>query len=210
MNLISFFFDYLAQKYYNIYTIKTLFEGGNTGLMEDISIIMMSTGVCKTADARDILEDILGYTEIESKELVFAAPTIIARQLTELQALYIAQALIEYGMELMVMNTESGEFLNPDKFAAIFVFDHWGNYVPEALRVFMTLSDNNRCHQIEKINHPEPKIQLYVPIHKNAAPPHIKRGSIPHLSPELKARHGGPKGASPQLAPKLRHTGHRV
>lgn len=177
--------------------------------MEDISIIMMSTGVCKTADARDVLEDILGYSETESKELVFAAPTIIAKKLTELQALYVAQALIEYGMELMVMNTESGEFLNPDKFAAIFVFDHWGNYVPEALRVFMTLSDDNRCHHIEKINHPEPKIQKYVPSHKNAAPPHFRRGVVPHLNPGLRERHGGPKGMSPQAAPKLRHTEHR-
>ena len=69
-------------------------------------IVLMSLGSCSQAAALDLLEDTIGYTEAQARELLNVIPAEAACNLSCDQAQTIARAMTEYGMQVSVLNNE--------------------------------------------------------------------------------------------------------
>lgn len=127
----------------------------------DFKVILISTGICRVADALPLLEEILGYTSSKAKSLLRAVPVEIAQYLTLAQAQYIAQALTEYGMEVSITNA-AGSYVNIND-ASSSVFDATGNLLPAVAAALATIGIANRMHHITRwtpVGPPTPLFRL--------------------------------------------------
>ena len=96
-------------------------------------VILFSRGTCTLKNTKEVLSDLLGYTSSTVSDLLENVPVEIADELTELQAVTIAQALAEYGMEITIVD-ESNNYVDFSDKATDSVFDSSGSLIASADR----------------------------------------------------------------------------
>ena len=153
----------------------------------DYSLILVSLGTCAKAAASDLLEDLLGYTSEQSADLFDMIPAQIAQQLTYEQALYLAKALTEYGMEVSVRN--SSGYLSTEEEDTGSIFDSAGSLLEKAASVLGMITGLNRMRKFRKLE----ERRLYQKPFRKAPYPeqppiHVRR-SIKTVSDVPKAHH---------------------
>lgn len=118
----------------------------------DYRIVMASRGTCTKTNARELLMDIFGYTTAESNIILDSLPAEIACNLSFQQAVYAAQALSEYGVEVSVFNTDGYTDIN--RYAASSVYNSNGSFLSNVLSVLGTLTVANRLSKVTRWNRP--------------------------------------------------------
>ena len=157
----------------------TIVSGGG-----NYSVVLISLGTCAQAAAADLLEDTLGYSETEAKELFLMLPAQIAQMLSRQQADYLAQAMTEYGMKVSVSN--GTEYLTVDETSGIqSIFDKTGSFLGKALAVLGTITGHNRMRKFRKLDDPRNFERPYRPQTYRPAPPvHVRRNIRPTVQPK--------------------------
>ena len=137
-------------------------------------VILFSRGTCSLKNTREVLSDLLGYTSSTVSDLLDNAPVEIADELTEIQAVTIAQALAEYGMEVTIVD-EDNRYIDFSDKATDSVFDSAGSLIASALGVFAGLTAANRVHRYRKYKRPSLLSLLFKPKYKKSPPVHVRR-----------------------------------
>ena len=114
----------------------------------DYRVILFSRGSCSAANARALLRDILGYTASEARNILAMVPMEIACSMTMAQAMYLAQALTEYGMSVSVCNSQG--YVNAPHPAVASVYDRTGSFLPAAASALAMLSAANRVREFRR------------------------------------------------------------
>ena len=152
---------------------------------EGYRIILISTGSCKTNTAKEVLIDLLGYTSTTARELLDEVPVEIADELNERQAIVLAQALSEYGMEVTIVD-QNDTYVNFSNKELASVFDKKGALVGAALAVLSGLTAINRVHRYRKYRKPSIIDMIFAPQYTINRPYHIRRNIS--LDPEPRRR----------------------
>lgn len=143
----------------------------------EYGLVLYSIGTCAKSYADDVLEDILGYSDSEAKQILKVLPAQIAQNLTMEQAQYIAQALTEYGMQVAVV--KGGNAVDVSANATSSVFNSDGSFVAGALAALATISVTNRVRRIRRWSLGNLLSQLFRPRYRVVAPPrHVTRSPI--------------------------------
>ena len=161
----------------------------------DHSLVLVSIGSCPRSRADDVLEDLLGYTKAEAKLIMQTAPTQIAQGLTMQQAQFLAQALTEYGMQVVVYC--GANVVDLGQYATGSVFNSDGSFLNGVLAVLATLGVSNRLRRFTRWARPTPLLYLFKPRYRVIEPRHIRRvlrratapapAPAPHPSPVRRA-----------------------
>lgn len=154
-------------------------DPGTTG--GDYRVILFSLGSCATATARELLEDIMGYTTEQARQLATTTPVEIACGLSYSQAVTLAQALTEYGMEISVCN--SSGYIDIPVTATESVYDSGGNFLPAAAAILGLFSAVNRVKRIQRWNHSGPRPGIFRLGFRRPAPPRHRRHSLLFRTP---------------------------
>ena len=150
-------------------------------------IILFSRGTCSLKTAREVLCDLLGYTTSTSDDLLSNMPIEVADELTELQAITIAQALSEYGMEVTIVD-ENDQYVDFNDKAKSSVFDSTGSLIASAVAALATLSAANRVHRYRRYKKPSLLQLLFRPRYVVPVPVVHKRRNVVH-HPEPRYRY---------------------
>ncbi|MGI6172856.1 MAG: zinc ribbon domain-containing protein [Christensenellales bacterium] len=124
-------------------------------------LVFLSCGTCPRATARDLIEDLLGYTDAHSMQLTDIAPVEIACEMTFQQACALAQTFAEFGAEVGVYR--GSEYVDIDDSASSSVFDESGDLLSDVLRVLDTLTLANQVHTYARFAHVDPRRRMFAP-----------------------------------------------
>ena len=113
----------------------------------------MSTGTCNAVTAGDLLEDIFGYTDSESSNLIRMAPVVVGENLTAEEAATVAQMLTEYGIEVSVTDNDD-RFVDLSGKANRSVFDSSGKLLSSAAAIIGALTVGNRIRAYRRFRRP--------------------------------------------------------
>lgn len=161
----------------------------------DYSLVLVSLGSCRKSYADDVLEDLLGYTNAEAAQLIRAVPTQIAQYLTAEQATYLAQALTEYGMQVVVYCGQN--VVDVGQYATHSVFNTDGSFVTTALTALAGLTVANRLTRFVRWDRPSLLERIFAPRYTVVEPPrHIRR--TVRRAPEPAPR----RDPAPRVAPR--------
>lgn len=141
--------------------------------LPEYSVVLYSIGTCARSYADDLLEDILGYTKSEARQILKVLPTQIARMLTMQQAQYIAQALTEYGMQVVVLKGQTEIDISPYATASVFNAD--GSFVSGALTALAAITVTNRLTRFQRWDRPSLLERLFAPRYRWTPPRHVTR-----------------------------------
>ena len=120
------------------------------------------------------MSDLLGYTKTTAAELLREVPVEIADELTELQAVTVAQALSEYGMEVTIVD-ENDAYVDFSGRSKSSVFEADGMLINSAMTILATLTAANRVHRYRRYRRPSFFNLLFRPQYKVVQPVHIRR-----------------------------------
>lgn len=190
------------------------------------SLILVSCGTCNKTQTGDLLEDIFGYTDAESSNLISMAPVVVGERLNANEASTVAQLLTEYGVQVSITN-QADQYVDLTDNATSSVFDNNGNLLAGAAAVIGALTVGNRIQSYRRYKRPsllerifhigyQPAPPAYhrnfrPPVH-NPAPsmprrtirtPERPRSSAPMRSSGKPGGHEGPQGG-----PQGGHGGH--
>ena len=182
----------------------------------EYNLVLISCGTCSKTQTGDLLEDIFGYTDAESSNLISMAPVVVGERLNANEAATVAQLLTEYGVQVSVTN-QSDQYVDLTEHATTSVFDKAGNLLSGVAAVIGALTVGNRIRSYRRYKKPsllerifrigykpEPPVyhRNFRPPVYNPAPPEprrtIRTPARPHQPrPTHTARpssHGGPQG----------------
>ncbi|MBR4461681.1 MAG: zinc ribbon domain-containing protein [Erysipelotrichaceae bacterium] len=148
-------------------------------------IVLFSRGTCSLKTTKEVLCDLLGYTTSTVEDLLENMPVEVADELTELQAVTIAQVLAEYGMEITIVD-ENNNYVDLSSKAKTSVFDSSGSMLDSTLRTLATLSALNRVHRYRRYRRPSLLSLLFMPSYVRPRPVHVRRHI--NLDPEPRKR----------------------
>lgn len=139
-------------------------------------LILVSCGTCSESKAEDLLEDLLGYGSGECREIVESLPSEAACGLTSEQAVYLAQAMTEYGMQVSIYDEDGPADLEWKEDGN--VFDSNGNYVKKFAEILGMLTMANRVTRRGPWTEPIDRRNIFVspcppphePIHRRRKP----------------------------------------
>ena len=177
------------------------------------NLVLISCGTCSKTQTGDLLEDIFGYTDAESSNLVNMAPVVVAERLTANEAKTVAQLMTEYGVQVSITN-QADQYVDLTDNTGSSIFDSAGNLLAGAAAVIGALTVGNRIRSyrrykkpslLERIFHigyqPEPPAyrRNFRPPVVNPAPPEPRRtirtpGRPPMGGSGRPGRPGGPGG----------------
>ena len=164
----------------------------------DYRVIFFSRGNCSAANARALLRDILGYSSSEARNILSMAPVEIACNMNMAQALYLAQALTEYGIEVTVCNSQG--YVNVPQ-ATTSVYDRTGGFIPAVASALAMLSAANRVRDLRRWTvGPQPSL-FRLGFRPNPPPRSARRYSsfgIFHPAPRPAPRPVSPRPVVPQ------------
>ena len=132
-------------------------------------IVLRSANSCPRPNALHLLESLLGYSAEEAYSLLSCLPTEIAHDLSAEQALYVAQALSENGMQVSVYD-ENG-CADFDARAAGSVYDDSGSFLPAVAGVLALLTAANRVRHFRPWRDEGENFRLFEPRYHWAPPP---------------------------------------
>ena len=148
-------------------------------------VVLFSRGSCSLKTTKEVLCDLLGYTTATVEDLLDNMPVEVADELTELQAVTIAQVLAEYGMEITIVD-ENNNYVDLSSKAKTSVFDSSGSMLDSTLRTLATLSALNRVHRYRRYRRPSLLSLLFMPSYVRPRPVHVRRHI--NLDPEPRRR----------------------
>ena len=174
----------------------------------EYSLVLVSKGTCDAAAAGDLLEDVFGYTDAESGNLVSMAPVIVGENLTAEEAATVAQMFTEYGMVVSITDRQD-QYVDLTGKATSSVFDGTGKLLAGAAAVIGALTVANRISSYRRYKKPS-LLERVFRISYQPARPAYRRSFRPHLDtkamePRRTIRRPVPeRGGAPQ-----RTQGHR-
>ena len=168
------------------------------------NLVLVSTGSCNIVTAGDILEDIFGYTDAESTNLIRMIPVVVGENLTADEAVTVAQMLTEYGMDVSITDRDD-KYVDLTDNAVSSVFDASGNLLAKAAAIIGALTVANRITSYRRYKKPSLLERLFRVKYK-PKPVTYKRNFRPVLSPSPLAprrtirKPVGPRSAAPHVS----------
>lgn len=163
----------------------------------DYSVILVSQGTATKTALRDLLEDMLGYTVSDARKLTNGMVMEVARGLTAEQAMYIAQALTEYGAQAAI-STPSG-FVDMAPMVGTSVFNRAGYFTAAVTASLAALTAMNRVSVFTPWMRGDVYRHVFAPRIPRAVPPaHVRR---PRPVPPPRRAPAPPKPIPPRPAP---------
>ena len=107
------------------------------------NLVLVSKGSCDATKAGDLLEDVFGYTDAESGNLVSMAPVVVGENLTMTEATTVAQLYTEYGMQVSITD-ENEKYVDLSSNATKSVFDSNGKLLAGVAAVIGAITVANR------------------------------------------------------------------
>ncbi len=119
----------------------------------DNRVMLLSLGTCARTTAAALLAQICGYTTEEALLIVDNAPIVVARSLNDNQAMYLAQALTEFGLEVSVYD---GNGWRDWESASGSVWDQTGDLVATVAAALGLIDVGNRISRdkIRRMDYP--------------------------------------------------------
>lgn len=163
-------------------SISLMNKAVSTANLDDqYNLVLVSCGSCSKTMTGDLLEDVFGYSDSESSNLVNMAPVVVGERLTESKAKTVAQFLTEYGIQVSVTN-ENDQYVDLTSNATSSIFDNSGNLIASAVAIIGALTVSNRIKSYRKYEKPSLFDTLFH-INYNPNPPQYRRRFRPHLEP---------------------------
>lgn len=134
----------------------------------DYLIILLDVGNCTKTAARDIFEEVLGYTVTQARKLTDNCPIELVHNLTHDQTLYICQLLTEYGMSVAVGNSQG--YVDMGLYATSSVFTKSGTLLQKVGKVLATLTSLNRVSTFISWNRSDPYRFVFRPHYDRVKP----------------------------------------
>ncbi len=150
-------------------------------LGDQYSVVLVSCGSCDRTVTGDLLEDVFGYTDAESTNLVNMAPVVVGERLNASEAETVAQFLTEYGAQVSIVNQED-QYVDLTDHATASVFDSAGNLLSGVASVIGALTVSNRIRSYRRFKKPSLLERLFH-IRYQPAPPAYHRSFRPRLAP---------------------------
>lgn len=113
------------------------------------SLVLVSCGTCSKVMTGDLLEDVFGYTDAESTNLVNMAPVVVGERLNAREAQTVAQLLTEYGVQVSITNQQD-QYVDLTANATSSVFDKAGNLLSGAAAIIGALTVSNRIRSYQQ------------------------------------------------------------
>ena len=146
------------------------------------NLVLVSRGNCNAVMAGDLLEDVFGYTDAESANLVNMAPVVVGENLTAEEAATVAQMFTEYGMQVSVTDRED-KYVDLTGNATSSIFDNSGNLLAGAAAIIGALTVANRITSYRRYKKPSLLERLFH-LRYDPAPPAYHRNFRPRLNTE--------------------------
>jgi len=147
----------------------------------EFNLVLVSPGSCDATMAGDLLEDVFGYTDTESGNLVRMAPVIVGENLTAEEAATVAQMYTEYGMEVSITNSQD-QYVDLTNRATSSIFDGKGGLLAGAAAIIGALTVANRISSYRRYKKPSLLERLFH-ISYQPKPPVYHRNFRPRLEP---------------------------
>jgi rRNA maturation endonuclease Nob1 len=141
---------------------------------EGYRVVLISRGTCTAKMAKEVICDLLGYTVTTATSLLEEVPVELADELNERQAVVLAQALAEYGMQVTVVD-ENNRYMNIDSQATNTVYSSTGDLTAAALAVSGSRTAANRGHRYRRDKKPSLRDLIFKPAYKVPQPVHVRR-----------------------------------
>ncbi len=143
------------------------------------SLVLVSCGTCSKVTTGDLLEDVFGYTDAESANLVNMAPVVVGERLNANEARTVAQMLTEYGVQVSITNQQD-QYVYMTSGAASSVFDAAGNLLAGAAAIIGALTVSNRIRSYRRYKKPS-LLERIFHIGYQPKPPVYRRNFRPKL-----------------------------
>ena len=117
------------------------------------NLVLISRGTCDAVQAGDLLEDVFGYTDAESGNLVSMAPVVVGENLTLEEATTVAQLYTEYGMQVSITD-ENEKYVDLSSKATRSVFDSSGSLLAGVAAVIGAITVANRIKSYRTYKRP--------------------------------------------------------
>jgi hypothetical protein len=147
----------------------------------EYNLVLVSIGSCDATMAGDLLEDVFGYTDAESGNLVRMAPVVVGENLTAEEAATVAQMYTEYGMEVSITNRQD-QYVDLTNRATSSIFDGKGGLLAGAAAIIGALTVANRISSYRRYKRPSLLERLFR-ISYPPKPPVYRRNFRPRLEP---------------------------
>ena len=174
------------------------------------NLVLVSRGNCNAVMAGDLLEDVFGYTDAESANLVNMAPVVVGENLTAEEAATVAQMFTEYGMQVSVTDRED-KYVDLTGNATSSIFDNSGNRLAGAAAIIGALTVANRITSYRRYKKPSLLERLFH-LRYDPAPPAYHRNFRPRINteplmPRRTIRKPGPSHKAPANRPHQNNPG---
>jgi len=145
----------------------------------EYNLVLVSIGSCDATMAGDLLEDVFGYTDAESGNLVRMVPVIVGENLTAEEAATVAQMYTEYGMEVSITDRQD-QYVDLTSKATSSIFDNKGGLLAGAAAIIGALTVANRISSYRRYKKPSLLERLFH-ISYQPKPPVYHRNFRPRL-----------------------------
>ena len=144
------------------------------------NLVLISRGSCNATMAGDLLEDVFGYTDAESANLVSMAPVVVGENLTAEEAAAVAQLYTEYGLQVSVTDSND-QYVDLSEKANSSVFDKNGKLLAGIAAIIGALTVTNRITSYRRYKKPSLLERLFR-LNYKPEPPVYERNFRPHLN----------------------------
>ena len=149
-------------------------------LTDQYNLVLVSCGTCTKVMTGDLLEDVFGYTDAESTNLVNMAPVVVGERLNASEAKTVAQLFTEYGVQVSVTN-QKDQYMDLTANATTSLFDKAGTLLAGAAAVIGALTVSNRIRSFRRYKKPS-LLERIFHIRYTPAPPAYQRNFRPRLN----------------------------
>ena len=149
-------------------------------LANQYSLVLVSCGTCSRTMTGDLLEDVFGYTDAESTNLVNMAPVVVGERLNAEEAKTVAQLFTEYGVQVSITNQQD-QYVDLTSNATESIFDKAGKLLSGAAAVIGALTVSNRIRSYRRYKKPSLLERLFH-INYKPNPPVYQRNFRPRLN----------------------------
>ena len=193
-------------------SISLLNKAASTARSTNVyNLVLVSRGSCDAITAGDLLEDVFGYTDSESGNLVSMAPVVVGENLTAQEAATVAQMYTEYGMQVSITDQQD-QYVDLTSKATSSIFDSGGNLLAGAAAIIGALTVANRISSYRRYKKPSLLERLFR-ISYQPTPPVYRRSFRPRLQtppaePRRTIRKPAVHGGTPDHRPGNGNHGH--
>lgn len=157
-------------------------SGTARDLLPRYDVVLVRLGSCSKTACAELIQDMLGCSSTLTESMLRQLPVLLAANLTESQAMTIAQAFCEYGADMTVYTPDgavdlAGKAVTP-------VFDDDSAFTAAAAATLATLTAANCVRQVIRWDRPDLYDHIFRTEYRRPAPPrHMRRRLDPPASP---------------------------